>query len=73
MTLDIVSLIAQSSGMMGLAIFAIWVLNHVWEDRVRQEARHAETINALWLETKEALEQNTQVITKLLERMKASG
>ena len=38
----IVELIASTGGTLGLAIFAIWMLNRVWELRLEEKDRHAQ-------------------------------
>ena len=65
---EIIKLIAENVGLLGLAIFAIWMLNKVWEARLRDSDRHAQQIDTMRKETLEALQQNTKVLTKLCEK-----
>ena len=69
METNIITLIAQTGGTMGLAIFAIWMLNRVWEDRVKSADRYASDLHEIWDITHKALEQNTSAIVRLLEKM----
>ena len=65
---NIIDLIAQTGGMTALAIFAIWMLNRVWADRVAAAERYAESLRRLHGETRSVIERNTEVIARLLER-----
>lgn len=69
MSTDIVTLIANTGGTLGLAIFAIYMLNKTWKDRLDEEKRNTAHARDMWQCTKDALEKNTEVITKLLERI----
>lgn len=68
--IDIVALIANTGGTLGLAIFAIAMLNKTWKDRLDEEKRNTEHARDMWRCTTDALEKNTAVITQLLERMR---
>ena len=69
MNVDIVTLVAQTGGLLGLSIFAIWMLGKVWEARLDEVKRHAETIGAFRRELLDALQRNTEVITRICERL----
>mgnify|MGYP000919479266 FL=1 len=72
MNVDIVTLIANTGGTLGLAIFAIWMLNKVWKDRLAESQKSVEEQREMWRCTREALEENTRVISLWLEREKKS-
>lgn len=73
--MDIVELIAQTGGTLGLAVFAIFMLNRVWELRLEEAQRHIDCQKLMSLQVREALDRNTEVMTRLvgiverLERM----
>lgn len=69
MSTEMVTLIANTGGTLGLAIFAIYMLNKTWRDRLEEEKRNTEHAREMWRCTTDALEKNTAVITQLLERM----
>jgi hypothetical protein len=66
---DIITLIANAGGTLGLALFAIFMLNRVWEARMLEEREHSEQMRTVWEQTRLALECNTRVITELLCRI----
>ncbi|MBU0491321.1 MAG: hypothetical protein KKA73_13570 [Chloroflexi bacterium] len=68
-TVDVVAMVANTGGTLGLAIFAIWMLNRVWADRLDAEKRRVIEMEALRSETLNALKNNTQAMTQLCERM----
>lgn len=61
--------LTQSGGMGALAAFVIWTLNKVWTDRLHDAQKYAETYRQDATLMREALRENTEVITKLLERL----
>lgn len=65
--MNIVEIIAQTGGTLGLAIFAIWMLNRVWDLRVEECERHAAAEERRADDLRDALERNTQVMTRLVE------
>lgn len=69
MSADMLTLIANTGGTLGLAVFAIYMLNKTWKDRLDEEKRNTAHARDMWQCTKDALEKNTEVITKLLERI----
>ena len=69
MTESQISLIAQSSGTLGLAIFTIWMLNRVWEDRCKAAERYAADLRAMWDQTRMVVEENTTAIVRLIEKL----
>jgi hypothetical protein len=66
---SIVNLVAQTGGLLGLAVFAIWMLNRVWESRLDEAKRNAREILEMRNETRDALNRNTEVMTRLCERL----
>lgn len=69
MNVDIVTLVAQSGGLLGLSVFSIWMLCKVWEARLDEAKKHADDIAEQRREVIEALKRNTEVMTKLCERL----
>ena len=69
MPTDIISLIAQHGGTLGLAIFAIWMLNRVWQDRVEAEKQHAERLRLMYDAIILALNRNTEILSTLSAQM----
>ena len=70
---DLITLIAQTGGMGGLAIFAIFMLNRVWGDRLQSEKQHGDHLNTLLTVIQDALNRNTEALTRLCERLDNSG
>ena len=68
MQFDLITLIANTGGTLGLAIFAIYMLNKVWADRLCEQKKALDEQREMWRCTREALEENTKVITVWLER-----
>ena len=68
MQFDLVTLIANTGGTLGLAIFAIYMLNKSWSDRLNEQMKALDEQREMWRCTREALEENTKVITVWLER-----
>lgn len=58
----------KQGGMFALAVFAIWMLNRVWADRLEAEKRNTEQIKQMWHDTKQALENNTRAVAAFMER-----
>jgi len=65
--MDIVNIIAQTGGTLGLAIFAIWMLNRVWELRLEEAQRNAACERQRGDQVRQALESNTKAMTRLIE------
>jgi hypothetical protein len=65
--MDIVNVIANTGGTLGLAVFAIWMLNRVWELRVEEAKRNAECEQQRADRLREALDRNTTAMTRLVE------
>ena len=74
--MDIVNIVAQTGGTLGLAVFAIWMLNRVWELRLEEAQRNAACETQRAESMQQALERNTTVMTRLVEiveRLEKSG
>jgi hypothetical protein len=67
--LNLLTLITQAGGTMALAIFAMWMLNRVWEDRVKSAERYATDLRAMWDQMRTVVEENTAAIVRLTERL----
>jgi hypothetical protein len=77
---DIITLIAQTGGTLGLAIFAIWMLNRVWELRleeskrasqlrIEEKERYAQDLREMNCEMKDVIERNTEAWMRMMERV----
>ena len=66
---EMIALIAQSGGLLGLSIFAIWMLNKGWEARLAEEKRHSAVESQTRQQMQDALNRNTEVMTRLCERL----
>jgi hypothetical protein len=67
--LNLLTLITQAGGTMALAIFAMWMLNRVWEDRVKSAERYATDLRAMWDQMRTVIEENTTAIVRLTENL----
>lgn len=67
--MEIISLVANTGGTLGLAVFAIWMLNRTWEVRLAEAKKYAAELEQLHGETLDALQNNTAAMTRLCERM----
>ena len=65
--MDVIALIAQTGGTLGLAIFAIWMLNRVWELRLEEAQRNAECERHRSDQMRESVDRNTEAMTRLVE------
>jgi len=68
--MDIVNIVAQTGGTLGLAVFAIWMLNRVWELRLEEAKRNAACERERTDQVLQALEHNTEAMTRLSEIVK---
>jgi len=69
MTVDaIMSIILEQATPVALAIFAMWMLDRVWNARLAEATRHAQEIDEMRRETLQALQANTEAVTRLCER-----
>lgn len=66
---DLITLIAQQGGTLGLAIAALWWLNKVWELRLEETKRYAAELKDMNCELRDAIERNTQAWVKMMERV----
>ena len=62
-------LLLNSGPLAALAGFALWISNQVWKARLADECRHADELRALQGQTLEALQRNTEAMTRLAERL----
>ena len=69
MDTNIVDMILNSGGVFGLAIFAIWMLNRVWQLRMEERERYADSTRQMWDATYRALENNTNALRALAEKI----
>lgn len=69
MNFDIVTLIANAGGTLGLAVFAIWMLNRVWELRLDEAQQNAATERDARQAVQDALNRNTDVLRELCTRL----
>jgi len=67
MSPDVLNLIAQTGGTLGLAVFAIWMLNRVWELRLEEAKRNATTEREGREQLQATLQRNTEVMAHLCE------
>lgn len=71
MSIDqIIKLVFDSGGTLGLAIFTIFFLNKVWDGRLTDSKEHAAAYKALADQVLLALKENTVVSVQLLERLR---
>ena len=73
MNIDIVTLIANAGGTLGLAVFAIWMLNRVWELRLDEAQQNATTEREAREAVQDALNRNTDVLRELCTRLQRGG
>lgn len=64
---DIITLVAQHGGLLGLSVFAIWMLNRVWELRLEEAKRNALCERDRADQVRQALEGNTKAMVRLIE------
>lgn len=66
---QVATLIAQHGGLLGLSVFAIWMLNKVWEARLEEAERHAKAEYEMRIAVLDALNRNTKALAELRERL----
>ena len=69
MNTDIITLIANAGGTLGLAVFAIWMLNRVWELRLEEARRNSATEREAREAVQGALDRNTEVLRELCAKL----
>lgn len=67
--LDLISLVANTGGVLGLAIFTMFMLDRVWKDRCAAIERYAADVRSMWDQTKDVVEANTMAMTRLMEKL----
>ena len=70
---EMIGLIAQHGGLLGLALFAIWMLNKVWESRLSEAKANAEDKAIQRQELLDVVKANTAAMTRLCERIGDDG
>lgn len=66
---NIIELIASAGGTLGLAVFAIWMLNKTWELRIEEVKRYADSLRDMNCQMREVIERNTEAWMRMLERV----
>lgn len=69
MDTNIINVIANAGGTLGLAIFAIWMLNRVWGERLREEQERGDRAHACLTRSNEVIAANTEVLRQNTEVM----
>lgn len=69
--MDIVNIIAQHGGTLGLAVFAIWMMNKVWELRLEEVQRYAEELRDMNCQMRDVIERNTKAWMRMMERVES--
>ena len=62
---QIVGLVIEQTAPVALAVFAMWMLNRTWEARLEDGKQYTAAIVAQRGELLDALNRNTEAITKL--------
>ena len=69
MTIEqILGLLIEQTAPVVLAVFAMWRLDKVWEARLEEARHHAEEVMEQRRELLDALNRNTEALTRLCER-----
>lgn len=70
MTLEqIITLALDKGGVVGVALLALWLLNESWKLRTADVKHYAEQYRGDAILMREVLKENTEAITKLMERL----
>jgi len=69
---NIVETIANTGGVLGLAIFAIWMLNKVWEDRLKKQEIVNDELRQLRERSQLCVEESSKVIAANTEVMRSN-
>ena len=64
---QVIKVIIDNAGVLGLAIFAIWMLNKTWESRLEEAKRYAKEVDEVRRELLDALNRNTAVLSQFCE------
>jgi hypothetical protein len=67
--MEVIDLVAQHGGTLGLAIFAIWMLNRTWELRLEEVQRYAADLQDMNCEMRQVIERNTEAWMRMMERV----
>ena len=69
MNSEFIQWLVSQTGITGLAAFALWMLNRSWAERLAEMRRHGDEEKAQRGELMEAINRNTEVIGRVLERL----
>jgi hypothetical protein len=69
METQVIQWLMQQTGMAGIAALSLFMLNKVWEQRIAEEKKRTGEINQMREQLLEALKNNTEVMTRLMERL----
>jgi hypothetical protein len=63
----------KQGGLLALAVVALWLLDRVWKDRLRDQVNMSDELKSLIQDTRKALENNTRLIAAFMERYEMPG
>lgn len=66
---EFIKLIVENSGMVGIAIFAIHMLNRSWTLRLEESREYAEGLKEMNREMRNVIERNTKAFVRMMERI----
>ena len=70
--MDIVDMVASAGGTLGLAVFAIWMLNKVWQDRLQEQKQVTEEVIQMRVRTQACVEESARVVAANTEVLRAN-
>jgi len=70
--MNIVETIANTGGVLGLAIFAIWMMNKVWEDRLKKQEIVNDELREMRARSQACVEESSKVIAANTEVLRAN-
>lgn len=65
-------MVANAGGTLGLAVFAIWMLNKVWQDRLKKQEEANDEMRQMRDRMQECVEESTTVIAANTEVLRAN-
>ena len=68
---DISDVILNTTGVMALAIIALWMLNAVWKARLRDAQNYTESVEKMRQTLLEVVRDNTKAVQSLVDQLRS--
>ncbi len=66
---DITDLATNTTGVLLLAVMALWMLNAVWKERLKDSQGYAESLDSVRKQLMEVVKENTKAVQSLIDKL----